>query len=185
MKTRITKIVSIISILSILCLMVASCGSNSKPAYLLMCGEDNGLVAAYRAYFSLDGTTVQKIHEDRFNNLAVRSDDYTLINQTTYSFTAEAKSSNASKWVFTESQYDKESYDVDQLIKYLKKMEVYYTGDIEIQIATFDSYTIIEVWEVDERTITDISTAAFKGNTMVDLQNGASLESLWKVYKLK
>jgi len=114
-----------------------------------------------------------------------RSGDYTLINQTTYSFTAEAKSSNASKWVFTESQYDKESYDVDQLIKYLKKMEVYYTGDIEIQIATFDSYPIIEVWEVDERTITDISTAAFKGNTMVDLQNGASLKSLWKVYKLK
>ena len=185
MKTRITKIVSIISILSILCLMVASCGSNSKPAYLLMCGEDNGLVAAYRAYFSLDGTTVQKVHEDRFNNLVERSGDYTLINQTTYSFTAEAKSSNASKWVFTESQYDKETYDVDQLIKYLKKMDVYYTGDIEIQIATFDSYTIIEVWDVDERTITDITTAAFKGNTMVDLQNGASLESLWKVYKLK
>ena len=140
MKTRITKIVSLISILSILCLMVASCGSNSKPAYLLMCGEDNGLVAAYRAYFSLDGTTVQKVHEDRFNNLVGRSGDYTLINQTTYSFTAEAKSSNVSKWVFTESQYDKETYDVDQLIKYLKKMEVYYTGDIEIQIATFDSY---------------------------------------------
>ena len=111
MKTRITKIVSIISILSILCLMVASCGSNSKPAYLLMCGEDNGLVAAYRAYFSLDGTTVQKVHEDRFNNLVGRSGDYTLINQTTYSFTAEAKSSNASKWVFTESPYDKETYD--------------------------------------------------------------------------
>ncbi|MBQ5768550.1 MAG: hypothetical protein IIV94_06700, partial [Clostridiales bacterium] len=90
MKTRITKIVSLISILSILCLMVASCGSNSKPAYLLMCGEDNGLVAAYRAYFSLDGTTVQKVHEDRFNNLVGRSGDYTLINQTTYSFTAEA-----------------------------------------------------------------------------------------------
>ena len=70
-------------------------------------------------------------------------------------------------------------------VKYLKKMDVYYTGDIEIQIATFDSYTIIEVWDVDERTITDITTAAFKGNTMVDLQNGASLESLWKVYKLK
>ena len=183
MKTRITKIVSIISILSILCLMVASCGSNSKPAYLLMCGEDNGLVAAYRAYFSLDGTTVQKVHEDRFNNLVGRSGDYTLINQTTYSFTAEAKSSNASKWVFTESQYDKETYDVDQLIKYLKKMEVYYTGDISIQIATFDSYTIIEVWNVDGTTISDITTGIFKGNSLISQPNKESLKSLWKIYK--
>ncbi len=185
MKTRITKIVSLISIVSILCLMVASCSTGKKPDYLLMCGEDNGLVAAYRAYFSLDGTTVKKIHEDHFNNLVSRGSDYELINYTTYSFTADAPSSNASKWVFTESQYNTEPYDVDQLIKYLKKMEVYYTGDIEIQIATFDSYTVIEVWEVDGRTVNDITTAAFKGNSMVDLQNGATLESLWKVYKKK
>ena len=82
MKTRITKIVSLISILSILCLMVASCGSNSKPAYLLMCGEDNGLVAAYRAYFFLFVTTVQNVHYNIFNNLVERISAQTLIKRT-------------------------------------------------------------------------------------------------------
>ena len=184
MKTRITKIVSILSILSILCLIVASCSSSDKPGYVLMCGEDNGLVAAYRAYFVLDGTTVQEIREDRYNNL-LKTNEYSLINQTTYNFTADAKTSNASKWTYTESQYDTETYNTDKLIKYLKKMNVYYTGDIYIQIAEFDSYTVIEVWNTDGDTITDITTGLFKGSSMVDLQNGVTLKSLWKVYKKK
>lgn len=184
MKTRIAKVISLISILSILCLMVASCSTGNNPDYVLMCGEDNGLVAAYRAYFILDDKTVKEINEDRYNGLVSRSGSYKLINHDTYTFDAEAKSSNASKWVYTESQYDTEKYDTDKLIKYLKKMDVYYTGDIDIQIATFDSYTVIEVFDVDGESGSNITTAVFKGGSMVEMQNGASLESLWKVYKL-
>ncbi len=183
MKTRITKIVSLISILSILCLMVASCSSGNKPAYVLMCGEDSGLVAVYRAYFELNGTTVQEIKEDRFNNI-IRTNEYTMVNQTIYSFTADAKSSNASKWTFTESGYDEELYNVDKLIKYLKKMDVYYTGDIYIQIAEFDSYTLIEVRSMDGNTILDTTTGLFKGSSLVNVQNGTkNLKSLNDVYK--
>ena len=182
MKTRITKIVSLISILSILCLMVASCSSGNKPTYVLMCGEDNGLVAVYRTYLEVNGTTLNEIREDRYNNL-IKSGGYTEINYTTYTFTAVAKSSNASKWTYTESGYDKELYNVDKLIKYLKKMDVYYTGDISIQIATFDSYTVIEVWNVDGNTVTDITTGIFKGNSLISQPNKESLKSLWKIYK--
>ena len=163
--------------------MASSCSAGNKSAYVLMCGEDNGLVAAYRAYFELDGTSVKEIKEDRFNNL-VRTNEYTVIGQTTYVFTADAKSSNASKWTFTESGYDKELYSVDKLIKYLKKMDVYYTGDIEIKIMEFDSYTLIEVRSMDGNTITDITTGLFKGSIKVNVPSGdKNLKSLRDVYK--
>lgn len=183
MRTRVTKIVSLISLLSILCLMAVSCSSGNKSSYVLMCGEDNGLVAAYRAYYELDGTTVKEIREDRFNNLVTKTDDYKLINQTTYNFTADAKSSNASKWTITESGFDEELYDIGKLVKYLKKMDVYYTGDIYIKVSVFDSYTVIEVQRLDGNTITDITTGLFKGSSMIKLQKGEMLKSLWKVYK--
>lgn len=184
MGAKIGKITVLITVISVFCLLAVSCGSSRKPEYVLVAAEDNGLVAAYRAYFELDGTTVSEIHEDRYKALVLRNSDYKAINYTTYTFNAEAKSSNVSKWTYTESGYDLELFDTDKLIKYLKKMNVYYTGDIYIQIAAFDKYTLIEVWNTENNAILDISTAIFRNGQMVDNPKGVSLKSLRTVYKL-
>ena len=164
--------------------MAVSCSSSGIPAYVLTAGENNELVESYKAYFELDGKSVKEVREDRYNNLVLRSDGaYNLIEQTTYSFTAEAGSTNADKWIITESSSDKETYDMKKLVKYLKKMQVYYTGDLSIQVSAFDSYTVIEVRKNDGNTVTDVKTALFKNSSLVKLPDGLTLKSLKKVYK--
>ena len=164
--------------------MAVSCSSSNIPDYVLTAGEDNGLVEAYRAYFELDGKSVKEVREDRYNNLVLRSDGaYNLIEQTTYSFSVEAGSTNADKWTITENPSDKETYDIKKLVKFIKKMQVYYTGDLSIQVSEFDSYTVIEIRKTDGNTVTDIKTGLFKNSSLVKLPDGLTLKSLRKVYK--
>ena len=184
MGVRIRKITGLITVISIVCLLTVSCGTSGKPSYVLTAGEDNGLVAAYRAYFEIDGNTVNEIQEDRYRNLILKNSDYMAVNYTTYIYNVDAKSSNVTKWSYTESGYDTELYNTDKLIKYLKKMDVYYTGDVYIQIMEFDKYTLIEVQNKEGSTVVDISTALFKNGMMVNNPKGVTLKSLDKVYKL-
>ena len=64
-------------------------------------------------------------------------------------------------------------------------MQVYFTGDINIQIIEFDNYTVIEVRQIKDDVIVDVQTGLFKYNSMVELPEEITLKSLWKVYKLK
>ena len=183
MKSRITKFICTMLALSFVCLFISSCGSKSSPAYVLEAGQDNGLVASYRAYFELDGTSIAEVREIRFNNLLEGSVEYAEISHNTYNFDAFAQSSNASDWQYTQNPNDKAAYDVSKLIKYLKKMGATYTGNIHIQVTEFDEYTAIEVQNIKDNTIGDISTALFRRNTKINFPSGLSLQSLWKVYK--
>ena len=80
MRARITKIVSVITVLSVMCLLLASCGDKKKPAYVILTGESSGLVSNFNAYFELNGNNIEEVREIRYDNLILRNDDYSYIN---------------------------------------------------------------------------------------------------------
>ncbi|WP_034450328.1 hypothetical protein [Butyrivibrio sp. AE2032] len=183
MKTKIVKTICTVMALMLMCLMAVSCGTKSEPAYVLEASVNNGLVESYKAYFELNGKTVSEVREVRFKNLVNgSSSNYKEIEKTTYTYTAVATTSNASDWRYTQ---ERAAYDTAKLIKYLKKMEVRYTGNVEITISEFDDYVLIEVRLYDGHTPIDVSTGLFKNDKLVKLPNGISLQSLAKVYKHK
>ena len=186
MRTRILRTISVITILSLLCMMLASCGEKHKPAYFLEAGEDNGLVAAYRAYFELEGNSVKEVKEVRYDLLITGADClYKQISFKSYSFKASSQTKSPADWSYTESSHDKAKYNKDTLVNFLKKMDVNYTGDMKISIMEFDSYTLIEVQNVSGSTVLDTTAAIFNNKKMLSTPSGDTLKSVWKVYKLE
>ena len=96
MRARITKIVSVITVLSVMCLLLASCGDKKKPAYVLLTGEKSGIVSNFTAYFELNGNNIEEVREIRYDNLILRTDEYTLIDYRTYTFEATSTTGRSS-----------------------------------------------------------------------------------------
>ena len=69
------------------------------------------------------------------------------------------------------------------LIKYLRKMGVFWTGEIEIQITEFNDYVILEAAHTDTEDITEVKTGLFRSSKYIELPKGSSLRSVNKVYK--
>ena len=186
MRTRILRTISVITMLSLLCMMLASCGEKHKPAYFLEAGEDNDLVAAYRAYFELDGNSVKEVKEVRYDLLITGADSlYKQISFKSYYFKASAQTTGPADWSYTESPHDKAKYNKDTLIDFLKKMDIDYTGDLQITILEFDNYTLIEVQNVSGSNVLDTTAAIFNNKKMLSTPSGDTLKSVWKVYKLE
>ena len=58
-----------------------------------------------------------------------------------------------------------------------------FTGDIFIQIFTFEDYTLFEVQNIEDSEIVDIDTAIFYKNRQIKKSDSTSLKSFTKVYK--
>lgn len=186
MKLGLIKALLVVAGFSIILMLFLSVGVGKQPDYFLFAAEDNDLVEAYRSYFELTDTSVKKVKENNYNaRILSKNTKYYELEQTTYSFDAHAYSSNPSKWEYTQNPDDKYTYDQNKLVKRLKNMQVYFTGDINIQIIEFDNYTVIEVRQIKDDVIVDVQTGLFKYNSMVELPEEITLKSLWKVYKLK
>ena len=183
MRARIIRIISVITVLSVMCLLLSSCGEKKKPAYVLVAGEDTGIVSSYEAYFELNGSSVKEVKEVRYDNLIMKSSDYSLINQKLYHFSVTSNSSNPSNFVYTQSGYDKETYDNATLIKQLKKMGIFWTGSIQIIIYEFEGYTIVEAQHLDGNTLLETETGLFRNGRLINLPQEISLKSISKVYK--
>lgn len=183
MGTRIAKIISVITILSVVCMLLASCGNKKMPAYVLEATEDSGIVQAYKAYFELDGNSLKEVRQIRYENLVERTSNYTLINFQTYSFKASSTNGNPSDYVYTQSNQDTMAFDKATLIKYLRKMGVFWTGEIQIQMTEFDGYIILEAWHTDGGTVKEIKTGLFRNSKYIELPKDSSLKSVNKVYK--
>ena len=185
MGTRIAKIVSVITILSVVCMLLSSCGDKKMPAYVLEAGEDAGLVQVYDAYFELDGYSVKEVRQVRFENLVERTDSYRLINVLNYNFDAYSTNGNPSDYDLKQSSLDRMPFDKATLIKFLRKLGVFWTGDIKIQLSEFDSYIILEARHTDDNAVTDIKTGLFRNGKLVELPKESSLKSVNKVYRKK
>lgn len=186
MKSWIIRTSIVLAGISIFLLIILFASMGKQPEYFLLAAEDDDIVEAYRAYFELNDTMIKMVKVDNYNaRILSRNTKYYELEQTTYSFEAYAHSANPSKWEYTQNQFDKEDYDQEKLIKYLKMMKVFYTGDVNIQISEFNNYTVIEVQNIKEEEIVDIKTGLFKNNSIIELPEGITLKSLSKVYKLK
>ena len=61
----------------IACISILSCvstGMNAEPEYLLKAKRDNGFISAYKAHFALDGESLYKISERRYEDLTLGED---------------------------------------------------------------------------------------------------------------
>ena len=183
MGTKIARIISIITIVSIVCLLISSCDKRKQPAYFLEACEDNGLVQSYRAYFELDGNLLQEVKQVRYESLIGRTNNYEQINYVTYNVKAVSTNGNPSDYVFSQSSLDKDVFDKPTLIKCLRKMGVFWTGDIEIRIMEFDSYMVLEADHTDDSTVTEIKTGLFRNGKYIEPPKEASLKSLTNIYK--
>lgn len=183
MGTRIAKIISVITILSVVCMLLSSCGNKKMPAYVLEASEDSGIVQAYKAYFELDGNALKEVRQVRYENLVERTDKYTQISFQTYSFKASSTNGNPSDFVFTQNSHDTMAFDKATLIKYLRKMGVFWTGEIQIQMTSFDGYIILEAWHTDGGSATEIKTGLFRNGKYIELPKDSSLKSVTKIYK--
>jgi len=183
MRARITKIVSVITVLSVMCLLLASCGDKKKPAYVILTGESSGLVSNYNAYFELNGNNIEEVREIRYDNLILRSDDYTLLEFTTYNFEATSTTGNPSDFFYLQKAGDVAAFDKSTLIKDLKKMGVFWTGAMNITIYEFDGYRIVEAKHVEGTEVLEIITGLFRNGKQLSLPGQDTVKSLQKVYK--
>lgn len=155
---------------------------NILPVYVLECARDNGFVPSYRGYFAIYNDEVKKISELKYEKL-IRKNNYKLITSQYYSITAESKSYDSSKWIYTQGQYNEKTYDIDILKSQLKKMNIRYQGDINIGITEFDNYYILEVDNVDNHTILDSKYAIFCDSKMLLVSEDFDLNSIRSIYK--
>lgn len=183
MGARIARIISVITILSVFCMLLTSCGNKKMPAYVLEASEASGIVQAYNAYFELDGNSLKEVKLVRFENLIQRTNAYAPISFQTYSFKADSTNGNPSDFVFTQSPTDSMSFDKPTLIKFLRKMGVFWTGEIQIRMTGFDGYIILEAWHTDTNSVTEVKTALFRNGKYIELPKDSSLKSLDKIYK--
>ena len=183
MGTRITRIISVITILSVVCMLLSSCGNKKMPAYVLVASEDSGIVQAFNAYFELDGNSLKEVRQVRYENLVERTNNYTQISFQTYSFKASSTNGNPSDYVFTQDSHDSIAFDKGTLVKYLRKMGVFWTGEIQIRMTAFDGYIILEAWHNDGGAVSEIKTGLFRNSKYIELPKDSSLKSVAKVFK--
>lgn len=183
MRARITKIVSVITVLSVMCLLLASCGDKKKPAYVLLTGEKSGIVSNFTAYFELNGNNIEEVREIRYDNLILRTDEYTLLDYRTYTFEATSTTGNPSDFLYLQSSTDVAEFNKPTLIKYLKKMGVFWTGALKIVIYEFDGYTIVEARHVEGTEVLEVITGLFRNGKQINLPGQDTVKSLQKVYK--
>jgi hypothetical protein len=166
-----------------MCLLLASCGDKRKPAYVILTGERSGLVSNFNAYFELNGNNIEEVREIRYDNLILRTDDYTLIEYTTYNFEATSTTGNPSDFLYLQKSTDAVSFDKSTLIKYLKKMGVFWTGALTVSIYEFDGYRIVEARHVEGTEVLEIITGLFRNGKQINLPGQDTIKSLQKVYK--
>ena len=184
MKTRVIRTVSVILLMSLICVMLASCGVKHKPDFVLEASEIDSIVTSYSAYFELDPNSVKEVKDIRYKILILNEDtEYSEIDYDTYEFKAKAITKDPNGWTYTESPYNEEVYGTDNLVKFLNKMRPPFTGDIFIQIFTFEDYTLFEVQNIEDSEIVDIDTAIFYKNRQIKKSDSTSLKSFTKVYK--
>lgn len=158
----------------------------AEPAYLIRAKSDNGFVAAYRAYFALDGSSLREISQRSYEDLTLGSGSaYQAITARTYSFDVSARGNDPLEWQYTQNEYDDKKHDTQLLIWDLKQMKLPYTGTLYVLVKTFDDYRVVLVAQMDGNSVLDESYAMFRDEDRLDLPKGAKLYGLSDFYRHK
>ena len=183
-------------IVFIACISILSCvstGMNAEPEYLLKAKRDNGFISAYKAHFALDGESLYKISERRYEDLTLGEDSkYKMIVPDTMSFDIDAPGSDKSKWtiVLPDNNIPQEGnvtepYTRESLIADLTQMGITYTGSLYVLVTRFDEYKIVQVTNMDGNSVIDETYALFKNGSKLPLSRDIDLSSIWRIYRLK
>ena len=180
----------------IVCISILSCvstGMNAEPEYLIKAKRDNGFISAYKAHFALDGESLYKISERKYEALTLGEDSkYKMIVPDTLSFDISAPGNDKSKWeIVLPSNYMMqegnitEPYLRESLIADLTQMGITYTGSLYVLVTRFDDYKIVQVTNLDGNTVIDETYALFKNGSQLPLSKDIDLSSIWRIYRLK
>ena len=129
--------------------------SDNEPRYYICARRDNGFIAAYRAYFYFHGDTVKKVGKFRYERSVIfkkTADAYKPFSPKYFVFNIKAKSNDPVDWKIKQSEYEKDRYDVNDLIALLKKTEIMLKGYIQLVLHEFDGYQIIHMVRTSEET---------------------------------
>ena len=127
--------------------------TDNEIQYYICARADNGFIAAYRAYFCIQGIRIRKISGLRYEHTVIfgkHKDDYKLFSPNDYVFNIKASSNDPTEWKIKQNEYQKDRYDIDNLISLLKKTEILLEGYIELILHEFDEYQIIYMSRTDQ-----------------------------------
>ena len=121
--------------------------------YYICARRDNGFIPAYRAYFFINGNKIKRVSVFRYEHCVIfgkRADEYKFFSPAYHVFNIKAKSNDPSEWKIRQNEYDKEKYDINALIRLLKKTEITLKGYIELVLHEFDGYQLIHMTRTDQ-----------------------------------
>lgn len=180
------------AIFFIACISLVSCvsaGIKAEPEYLIKAKRDNGFVSAYKAHFALDGESIYKISEGKYDDLTLGEDSkYKVIQVDSISFDVSATGDDLSKWnVSLPYDYENQAnpYTRESLINDLTQMGVTYRGSLYVLVTRFDDYKIVQVANMDGNSVIDESYALFKNGSRLPLSKNIDLSSIWQVRRRK
>ena len=186
-KLRVIRAFCMILIMSVTCALLSSCAADQyKPAYLLEGARDNGFVPSYRAYYAIDGDTIEKISKTRYENYIYKDKDdhYKSFNAEFSNYDIAASTDDPSEWDYEVKYYGTEPYDTEALKKHLKDMNVSYTGNVYILVYWFDEYSIVQVTNLtDNNTVLGEMFGLFRNGNKIDLPDGTDLSSIRTYYR--
>ncbi len=159
---------------------LSACGSSaSAPEYIFMAARDNGFVAAYRGYFSIDGNEFSVLSKRKYEKWSYGDEpNYASVPVRIDSLDVEAATPDPSEWKYDQNKYDDYVIDPKPLSEDIKRMGVSLTGNIYIEITSFYDIRIIEVTDEDDHTENHSHFAIFRGDTMLVIPNDVDLNGI-------
>ena len=157
--------------------------------YYICARRDNGFIPAYRAYFFINGNKIKRVSVFRYEHSVIfgkRADEYKFFSPAYYVFNIKAKSNDPSEWKIRQNEYDKEKYDINALIRLLKKTEITLKGYIELVLHEFDGYQLIHMARTDQEghgTILGEQSLFFKDGNPIKIGRKIRLDDVRDFYR--
>jgi len=159
------------------------------PKYYMCARRDDGFIAAYRAYFILQGRKIQKIRGLRYNYTVIyskKANDWKSFSPTHVVFNIKAKNTDPAGWKIEQNKYDRVRYDRNALTELLSKVQIRLRGYIQLVLHEFDGYQLIDMTQTDQEghgTILGSQSLAFKDGQPLRLRKKIHLDDLSDFYK--
>lgn len=157
--------------------------------YYICARRDNGFIPAYRAYFFINGNKIKRVSVFRYEHCVIfgkRADEYKFFSPAYYVFNIKAENNDPSEWKIRQNEYDKEKYDINALIRLLKKTEITLKGYIELVLHEFDGYQLIHMARTDQEghgTILGEQSLFFKDGKPIRIGRKIRLDDVRDFYR--
>ena len=157
------------------------------PKYLFEAGADNGLIAAYRAYFTLDGEELRLIKEREFDSLLRENrDKYKSFRPYHCSIDVTTNDGDMRSWQYRQDYGEK--YDIEKLYPLIEEMNVERTKYFFVQLTEFDEYQLVYMCNTDQDghgLVLGKREAVFKDGKRIEISPKIRVGSYRTFYRLE